>query len=397
MAEAIHDKTVLHDMLKLEVEETFGRSISTARDAAQLSEDIYRKTNVPINANTLRRFFGLVKAVYPPSASTINILAKYCGYNSAEELYKLRRKLAAEERPYKTVELLRYFVSLFQNTPISSDYNDLFRAQVRQALLFLQLHPALANRFQKEIARLPLGQNYYFEQFVNIDQLNSYYGIGLRYYLSEKKTPEAQIFGNALLSLKSWLIKDTAGVKRFAREQEKIGISAQIHPFVCGRYYASRLFEAAVSGRSFDPIIKEAQEMHSIPKHPSDPFATFPAFELTFSSGLVLVKCYSEALYFLEYAEQHYPQKHPLMEEGYFEILSLLNAIALVKTGKKSEATAIFNELQPQTFAFATKKFYSLFYLLLASYLGKKNDKLDEQFQEMVRQTGFVRFEDLRN
>jgi hypothetical protein len=397
MAEAIHDKTVLHQMLKLEVEETFGRSISTARDSAQLSEDIYRKTNVPINTNTLRRFFGLVKAAYPPSASTVNILAKYCGYNSAEELYKLRGKLAADERPYKTVELLRYFVSVFQHAPVPCDYNDLFRAQVRQALLFMQLHPALANRFQKEIARLPSGQSYYFEQFVNIDQLNSYYGIGLRNYLSEKKTAEAQIFGNALLCLKSWLTRDVTGVKRFWAEQEKYSVTPQIHPFVRGRHYASQLFYAAIHSHSFEAIIKEAQKMHNTPKDPADAYASFPAFELTFTIGLILVECYAEALYFLEYAEHHYPRKHALMEEGYYETLDLLNAIALLKTGKKAEALAIFKKLQPQRFAFITKKFNSLFYLLLAGYLNRTNEKLEDQFRELVSQTGFVRFEDLRN
>ena len=52
-------------------------------------EDIYHKTGETVNANTLRRFFGLVKADYPASSSTLTILSKYCGLNSMQEIEQL--------------------------------------------------------------------------------------------------------------------------------------------------------------------------------------------------------------------------------------------------------------------------------------------------------------------
>ena len=79
-------KDSLVRLLKSEVEETFGRRIISSRDCIHLSEEVYFKSGYRINHNTLRRFYGLVKADYPPSTSTLTIISKYCGFNSLEEV-----------------------------------------------------------------------------------------------------------------------------------------------------------------------------------------------------------------------------------------------------------------------------------------------------------------------
>ncbi|HLG38082.1 MAG TPA: hypothetical protein VI461_00390, partial [Chitinophagaceae bacterium] len=79
-------KQNLLSSLRKELEHSFGRKIITSRDCIQMVEDIYHKTGETVNANTLRRFFGLVKADYPASVSTLNILSKYCGFNSIDEI-----------------------------------------------------------------------------------------------------------------------------------------------------------------------------------------------------------------------------------------------------------------------------------------------------------------------
>ncbi len=80
--------------------------------------------------------------------------------------------------------------------------------------MFLQRHPELIDKFQRNIAKIKNGQDFYFEQFINIDGLNSYYGMGLRYYLNEKKTAEAQIFGHSILCAKNWLLENPHGVRK---------------------------------------------------------------------------------------------------------------------------------------------------------------------------------------
>src|SRR5687767_12831872 len=78
--------------LKNEVEAVFGRAITSYRDCILLSEEIYIRTCFKINLNTLRRFFGIVKAEYPPSLATLNIMAKYCGFDSMDEFLTTNTK-----------------------------------------------------------------------------------------------------------------------------------------------------------------------------------------------------------------------------------------------------------------------------------------------------------------
>ena len=81
----------IHNIIVHEVVRTFGRQIVSSRDCIQLSEDIFEKTRDQVSPNTLRRIFGLVKADYPPSYGTCQILMRYCGFTTVEELVKFRQ------------------------------------------------------------------------------------------------------------------------------------------------------------------------------------------------------------------------------------------------------------------------------------------------------------------
>jgi hypothetical protein len=72
------------DDLKQEIEKVFGKKVSNRPDCEALSLAIYEKTKETISYNTLRRFFNLAgeKNTSSLSNSTLDILAKYCEYDS---------------------------------------------------------------------------------------------------------------------------------------------------------------------------------------------------------------------------------------------------------------------------------------------------------------------------
>ena len=383
--------------LQREIQEHFGRPVASSRDCNLLSEELFQKTSFKVNPNTLRRFFGLVKATYPPSSGTLSILSKYCGFDSLEELvhHSSNGKVNGNGM-HSTDALLRYFVGLFKNTVVQEPVDQTFLALVRQTILFLQEHPELATKFQKAIAKTPNGQRYYFELYAHIDQLNSYYGEGLVYYLKEKKTADAQIRGHALLLQRGWLTNDAAAVRR---HMEKIGdqhLCDTSHPVICARYFASRIFHAHMEGLPTTGILAEALEQH----HriiPSDGYYhNFPTFEYIFSLALTLTQHFTEALYYLEQAETKYKSKHSYIDEGLYETMRLLKAIALARTGQKSAARDLFEKLKPSNFYFLTRKTNSIYYLLLTGYLNKMSPKLEEELGRLVQETGFVKMLELR-
>ena len=66
--------------LRLKVIEQFGKQIITATDCEHLAAVLTAKHKANISAQTLRRFFGLVRASSQPSRFTLDLLAKFCGF-----------------------------------------------------------------------------------------------------------------------------------------------------------------------------------------------------------------------------------------------------------------------------------------------------------------------------
>jgi tetratricopeptide (TPR) repeat protein len=388
-------KSELNEIVKQEVEETFGHRIVTSRDCIHLSEEIYFKTSFRINSNTLRRFFGLVKAQYPPSVSTLNILANYCGYNSVEEISALRKKTVSMDDDSDKRSFLRYLVTIFTATQVKDVNDETFFSLVKHTINFLSHHPDLAYKFQRAIVKTRNGQEFYFEQFVNVDKLNSFYGEGLRYYLNEWKGQDAQVFGYSLLCLRDWLSGDIIGLKKNFECVKRQGYPKVKQPYIYGRYFAAHLFYADVFKLDTNKIIEEAYKVHSELKRSNANYKLFHSLEYTIAGALILTRHYEDALFYINEAFYNYPEKHSYMDQGCYRRLTLLKALALVHMGNSDEACRLFEQLRPSQFFFLSKKIDTILYLLLASYLKKSNPKLDRQLDELCNGTGFEKLKEI--
>lgn len=380
-----------YDILKNEIEETFGKKINSSGDCLLLSEEIYSKISVTVNSNTLRRFFGLVKSHFLPSATTLDILSKYCGFSSFDEFMRLKNNVQGDKTDdYYSQSILNYLVSVFKNTPVKG-YNDkTFFSVVNDTIIFLHRHPALIDKFQRAIAKTKNGQDFYFEQFINIDTLNSYYGDGLRYYLSEKSTTEAQIFGHSLLCLKNWFSENRDGVKKHHDELIQYRITKAFHPSLCGRYHATKLLYADTFGLPIEKLLIEMQQAHFAIKQKTDDSRLFPYFEFMIAPILFMTGHFEESLYYVNYSLHHYPQKHISITQSAYQTMNLIKALTLAKTGRKKEAVKLYRQVQPSKFDFLLKKTNTIQYLLLSQYLKKSNEKSDQQLKDLIEETGFI-------
>jgi hypothetical protein len=384
-----YQKTRLLFLIKSELIEMFGKQLDSYGDCVELSNDIFSRIQRRINPNTLRRLFGLVPNNYLPSFNTLNILAQYCGFESLEEIE--HRKLNRQDQPddYNGKQYQSYLISLFKHIP-AKDYNDeTFLALTKRTILFLQKYPNLADRIQRAIAKTKNGQDFYFEQFVNIDGLNIFFGKGLLYYLNEKKTTEAQILGHSLLCTKGYLSNDPAYVKTHHQEVIKHRLNKSIHPFVCGRYFASQIYYADMYGLDLDPILMNAHQVHSGIRPGKDNYRSFPCFEYVLSSALFLAGRYEEVLYFIDYGKQNYRHRHSYVEDGLYHSLDLLYAYALLKTGEQAEAKKIFKNIQPSGFYFLTKKINTVLYLKMKKEIKGWNEADENVVTEIIKETGF--------
>ena len=64
------------------MEKKFGKEIRYPSDCDSLSEDIFISTKQKISVSTLKRLLGFVSGVQEPRLYTLDVLAKYLGYNN---------------------------------------------------------------------------------------------------------------------------------------------------------------------------------------------------------------------------------------------------------------------------------------------------------------------------
>ncbi|RYZ24768.1 MAG: hypothetical protein EOO10_19970, partial [Chitinophagaceae bacterium] len=206
-----------YDPLKSEVERCYGKRIVTYSDCLTLSKEITLRTGFRLNVNTLRRFFGLVQAVYPPSVTTLDILSRFSGFQSFEN-YRIFQTTQTDAADVGLSPLLHYADVLFNSAAATTYTDPTWTGIVRETILFMEKHPHLIDTFQRNIARTRIGQDIFFEQFVNLDQLNGNFGAGLRYYLAQKNNREGRLFTHALLCLRYYLTMDAQSLERHYHE-----------------------------------------------------------------------------------------------------------------------------------------------------------------------------------
>lgn len=76
----------LQQELRKRIEEKFGQEIKSSADYDRLKEDIEHVTKYTIGLSTLKRMFGFANDCVGFRHSTMDVIAKYCGYESAEDM-----------------------------------------------------------------------------------------------------------------------------------------------------------------------------------------------------------------------------------------------------------------------------------------------------------------------
>lgn len=379
--------------LKLHVERTLGRRILSSSDCHHLQNEITQQIPVSISFNTLRRFFNLMKAKHEQSIYTLNTLSMYCGYSSFDEFVTSLQEHTAQKGDVGTTntDLLNYLVLLFRKTEVVGPNDDTFNRLVRETILFLEHHPSLIDQFQRSISRTRNGQEYYFEQFINMDNLNAYYGDGLRYYLQAKHTMQSQLFGHYLLSLRYWLTMDNKNLEKHYKAIMQQDLDKKPQPSWTGLFYAPQLYYAHASGADTERILIKARQ--SCPTTPSlkDGVISMIVCQFVLSQALVLTAQYEEALFYIdELLKGRKKQATYSIDASLLEAIRLFKAISLAQLGEKADAKELLESIDPTNFHFLSKRFMTILYLSLKLLL-KKNASDQKQLEHLVQATGFTR------
>ncbi len=379
------------ELLRQEIEKKLGRKIISSSDCHYICAEISHWVKCKISFNTIRRFFNLMKTSHQPSLYTLNVLASYCGYSSYDEFCRTKQKENTPGFDMQGSRLLNYLVFLFKNIEVRNNNDATCFSIMQYTINYLEQQTHIIDRFQREIAKIRNGQVFYFEQCVNTDKLNSFYGEGLRYYLHEKRTPESQIFGYSLLCLRSWLNGNTEELMDHYNTVMKFNISTQTPPSVSARYFATQLYHSSVLGLNPERILINARQYFASISSFRDNFTSFHCFETIIAEALVHVGQYEESIYYLDVIYKKMKMSVPTqLTESLLQTIYLLKATSFSQMGKKSKALELLQLVDPVKFYVLSYKYYNALYLILKK-ANRSGTVHIEQAHELIKLTGFTR------
>ena len=386
------EKNELVSLMIHEIEHAFGRKVVSSRDCIELSVEVYNKTEQQLNPNTLRRFFSLVKAEYSPSQSTLNILSRYCGFISAEDLYKIKTAETFGEEEIKKETMLQYFSNIFRDSPVKNNHDHTLLSMTLQTIKFLNANKFLTDKFQSLIAKTPNGIHYYFEKLVNVDKLNSFYGNGLRFYLKEKATVDAQIFTASIYTMKYWLSDEKEKlIKSIDVLLTNSPSNIKMHPYLKARYFSALLFYYHATESNAEPVKAEINRcfQHLISDPDLSKYLYYYIFIVSFA--LLLTGHAKEAIYYIDQSKTKVKVHDETRIFSYTESYATIEAFGLCKLGFLDEAKAKLSEINSDTYPFLIKKLMSIIHLSVKLKLEPKNDKKynESRLNTLIYETGF--------
>jgi tetratricopeptide (TPR) repeat protein len=383
-------------LLKSYIEKTLGRRVLSSTDCRYLYNDITQQLDSTISFNTLRRFFNLMETKHEQSTYTLDILSAYCGFSSFDEFTTVAKQKPAETNSdsIQHADLQFYLVMLFKETEVTDANDFTFSRFVRQTINFLEYYPALIDKFQREIAKTKNGQIFYFEQFINIDRLNSFYGDGLRYYLHENKSIEAQLFGNYLLCFRYWLTMDYKDLEKHYHTITQLDINKKIQPATAACFYAAQLLYANAVGNDAEAIMIKTRQYYATITLSKENCPSALKYYFTISQALLLTGQYEEAQFYIdEFLKNKKKFSFVAEDSTLIESIHLFKAITLVYAGERTAAKKALDNINTCNFFFLSKQYMTILYLSTKQQL-KKSSYEQKQLQYLVKSTGFVKLMD---
>jgi len=379
------------ELLKGEVEKKFARKIFSLTDCRKLHNVISSSRSAKISFSSVQGFFNLAGGDKHPSVNTLNALSNYCGFSSFDNFINSRETGANTNQEKQEKVLLSFLTLFFRQIEVAKKNDFTYLRLVQQTILHLENYPAIIDRFQREIAGTKNGQGFYYEQFLFIDKLNYHYGKGLQYYLNEKKTKEAQLFGHSLLCLGCWLSNNLQGVEKHYKKVMLYKIDKTISNSITARYFASQLFYADAFGLDALDILAKIRAFYLTIDDCWTGYSYLTCFEIILSEALILIGRYQEAMFYIcELNKKIKRSIPPYIDIALSENISIFKAIVYTNTRKKRKAFHILCDIDPCKFSFLSRQYLNILYLSARQMI--KNRKEDEaQIEQLIQETGFVR------
>jgi len=369
--------------LRLNVIDQFGKQIVTATDCENLAAILAEKLKANISAQTLRRFFGLIKASSQPSLYTLGILAKFCGFTDFHHF-----------ADFKTNSELELF---FGSTEDSGNDYWLKSEQLCRQIADSPFHLATIHH---RMMPFPLVRKYFMENHPMRDMLGTVYSQYFMSYLKFNQTNEARIFAYGFLYQSAFLQGNQELMHLFFQKVKETELSPEVFVIPAGLkfgitlHYADYIGDEILFNKTYSAMKASRERYISASK------SSVCSFEYTVLESLIFTERKSEIRLLLENntfqssAQQNFiPSQRKLTHD---EVWKILSAVGYHKIGDEETAKKFAERVNLENLGFGWQKYYSIIYyfLLLEIVELKEKSKILKKLHHLISETHFTHFEE---
>lgn len=372
--------------LQQSVTEHFGKHISTATDCVDLANVLSQKLNVKISPQTLRRFFGLVKADSAPSTYTLDLLSKYCGFKDYKDF----------SQSYSKSELEIFFADTqHQDENYWQKSEQLCRQITSSAQLLVTTH--------RRLMPLPMARKYFLENHPMRDMIGSVYSQYFSAYLKYNKSNEAKIFAYGFLFQSAFLLENKELMELYFKKIQNTEITDHIYIIPAALKYGVQLLYADFIGNEnlFRKYFSEMKKVRLQYVEASE--TSVFSFEYTVLESLIFTNRTKEILFLIE---NNTPQKN--CEDAYIplerkktheEVWNILCAVAYQKMGNEAKTEYYLNRVDLSNLGIGWEKYYSMMYYFVQVKRLEKHEQTTviSKLRILIDDTYFSYYETMLN
>jgi len=356
------------EALKEEVLIVYNKPFLKSIDCERLAKAVSEKVGKSINGISFKRLYGFAQYPFNPSYQTLDILSDFVGKQDwfhFQNYFNKPSLINASE--------LDFFLSVYNLDFINQieHHDGGLQSLSRKIAKRLRQDPIAFSKIADKFAQNKYAQIFFVEHFPDYDNLINFYYTIFEKYLLYKTTDEAKVFGNSLLFLKSFWIKDKKACKVYLKEINSVNLNLEFHPYVIGRYYVSNLLFSHfyLNDENINFLINKVFYLsEQLPKEGKH-FIDFPAFQYLVSEALLHIGKFEDVIKMVDLSFKNYKIKMEFVRKGYYRQLLMFKAEALYELDNTDDAKRIFSKIQPSNFYFFSEKYYTALYLILKNKL----------------------------
>ncbi|AXY75564.1 hypothetical protein D3H65_16965 [Paraflavitalea soli] len=369
---------------------------STSSHIQQLQHEIQQITGEYLSSQTLNRFFGIIHTGFNPSIHTLDTLACFVGYKSFAEFEMLNAEKNADQ--VNSTFTSRFIVSVFSQINPEDNIEPGILQVIKNIASLMADDRQLAAEIYCAMSPSVFGRKFFFEQFVNVDALDSVYGDGLQYYLLNAHNREQKFFAYILYCYRYFLTAHTTLFQKYfnllqAFRQSEI---MTFHPLMVDRYYAVLVFNQVMGKKDHNNADSIKGDLADFDIWSSHAKSCYCAGYLV-GDALLLAGEFGRSWEILNSDEIKPSSLTGCLQDEFITHLGILKLMSGYFSNHIStkRALSLFVELNEKPLPVLLHDYLSFYLLFLKRSLFPKatiRKEVNEQIQYLIKKTGFVYF-----